>query len=161
MFKTVGKGRDNYKRSILLISIAILTIYIFIINGDGAVTFLFLRSKFDWSLTQYQLYSSVSNILWIVGTVLGTYFLHKFLQVTESVLVLMGILCMLNSMLLQGLATKNWHIYACKFKFFRNKIVHLKLVTILTEDHFSYRCKVSWWNHKSDDEKFSVKDCIR
>lgn len=110
----MGKSRDNYNRFILLTCIAILTIYIFIINGESAVTFLFLRSKFDWSLTQFQLYSSASNVLWIVGTIVGTYVLHKFLHVTESVLVLMGILCMLNGMLMQGLATKTWHIYACK-----------------------------------------------
>lgn len=114
MFKTTTKSRENYNRAIILICLAILTIYIFIINGDGAITFLFLRSKFDWSLTTYQLYSSVSNIVWIVGTILGTYVLHKVLNVAESVLTLMGVLCMFNGMLMQGLATTDWHILGGK-----------------------------------------------
>lgn len=115
MFKVAVKRRENYARPIILLTVSILSIYIFIINGDSAVTFLFLRSKFGWTLRKYTLFSSVHNVLWILGTVVGVYLLHKLLVVTESVLVLMGLLSMLNSVLLQGLAKDDWAIYACKY----------------------------------------------
>lgn len=119
MVKTTLKPRENYNRSIILMTIAISCFYIFIINGDSAVTFPFLRSKFNWTLKKYTLFSSVHNILWILGAIFGVYLLHKLLNVIESVLIMMGLLSMLNSVLLQAVAKSDWPIYTCKY--FQNK----------------------------------------
>ncbi|XP_049818956.1 proton-coupled folate transporter isoform X2 [Aethina tumida] len=111
MFKSTFKRRENFDRAIILLSILLLTIYIFLINGDGSVVFLYLREKFQWTLEHYTLFNSAGNTVWILGTIFGIYFLHKLLNITESVLILVGFLSMCNGHLIAGFATQDWHIY--------------------------------------------------
>lgn len=82
--------------------------------GENGITFLFLRAKFGWTLQNYTLFSSVVTGFSIFGVTFGIYFLHKRLSVTESVLMLMGLLSSLNGCLLQGLATNSYYIYVGK-----------------------------------------------
>lgn len=114
MFKSTFKRRENFDRAIILLSILLLTIYIFLINGDGSVVFLYLREKFQWTLEHYTLFNSAGNTVWILGTIFGIYFLHKLLNITESVLILVGFLSMCNGHLIAGFATQDWHIYMGK-----------------------------------------------
>ncbi|CAH0551578.1 unnamed protein product [Brassicogethes aeneus] len=115
MLKSTFKERESYTRPIILLSILLLTLYIFVINGDASITFLYLRDKMQWSLKQYTIFSSIGTVIFIVGTVFGIYILHTLLNITESVLVLCGFLSFMNGHLIQGLATKDWHIYGASF----------------------------------------------
>lgn len=86
-------------------------------NGDGSVMFLYLREKFDWTLTKFTLYNSATSVIWIVGTMGGTYILHKLLHVKEAVLVLIGFISVITGSLLLGFGRKDWYIYAGKIYF--------------------------------------------
>ncbi|CAH1116536.1 unnamed protein product [Phaedon cochleariae] len=112
MIRIPFKRRVKYKRAIILLITGLSMIYIFVMNGDGAVLILFLRGKLHWTLKQYTLYNSASNVAWILGTVIGTYFFEKLLKVTASVIILMGLLSVLNGALLLGWATTDYHVYA-------------------------------------------------
>lgn len=114
MIQMTIKSRRKYERPIIFLTAIMLCLYIFVINGDIAVTFLFLRSKFGWTLEKYTLFSSVSNLIWIACTMLGVYLLQHLLKVIDSVLVLMGFLSMLNGTLLQAVAKNDWPLYMCK-----------------------------------------------
>lgn len=107
------KPRDNYAREILLLMTVFSVLSVLSSGGDG-ITFLYLREKFGWTLTRFTLYNSVMNVISLLSNIVGTLLLHKFLGVTESVLILMGLISGLDGHLMQGLATKNWHIYAGK-----------------------------------------------
>ncbi|KAJ8931992.1 hypothetical protein NQ314_015038 [Rhamnusium bicolor] len=111
VIKTAVKKRENFKRAIILSSVVILSFYIFSINGDNGIMFLYLREKFDWTLTKYTLYSSATNVIWIIGTITGTFLLHKLLKVKEAVLLLVGFISIVIAALLQGLARSDWYIY--------------------------------------------------
>ncbi|KAG5896425.1 hypothetical protein JTB14_022504 [Gonioctena quinquepunctata] len=115
MVKVVIKRRENFNRSIILIISLISAIFVLVMYGDGAIMFLFLREKLNWTLSMYTIYSSFNNIIWILGTVLGAFFLHKVLQIKESVLLIAGVLSLLNCSVMQGLASNNFHIYAASF----------------------------------------------
>lgn len=113
MIHVTLKPRENYRREILLL-MTLSSIFSVLAVGDGGITFLYLREKFGWTLTKYTLYNSIMSILAFLSTALGTLLLHKYLSVTESVLILMGSISSIDGHLMQGLATKNWHIYAGK-----------------------------------------------
>nr|CAI5841121.1 unnamed protein product [Callosobruchus analis] len=106
MIKVALKKREHYKRAIILLCVGILTIYIFIINGN-TLTFQYLREKFGWTLTRYTIFSSVDSVVWTIGSFLTTYILHNVLKVTESVLVLVGCISMMNASLLLAMARSN------------------------------------------------------
>lgn len=84
--------------------------------GEQGLTYLFLREKFGWTLEKYTMYNSALSAVGIFGVFLSIYILHKLLSVTESVLILMGLINGLNGSLLQGLATKDVHIYIGKLQ---------------------------------------------
>ncbi|XP_060530037.1 probable peptidoglycan muropeptide transporter SLC46 isoform X2 [Cylas formicarius] len=111
MFNTAFKQREDYKRAIILMLIVVLSLFYVIIGGDGSVYFLFLREKFQWSLEKYNWFSSATNILWIVGTVLIVYIFHHLLKVEEAFLIFAGFLGNLFGAFITGFATKDWHIY--------------------------------------------------
>lgn len=113
MIKVTLKRRDNYAREILLL-MTIFSIFSALAGGDGNIMFLYLREKFGWTLNIFTLYNSYMSVISLFSNILGTLLLHKLLGVTESVLILMGLISSLDGHLMQGLATKNWHIYAGK-----------------------------------------------
>ncbi|CAH1961524.1 unnamed protein product [Acanthoscelides obtectus] len=111
MVKVAVKKREHSKRAVICLCVGILTVYIFIINGN-TLTFQYLREKFGWTLTRYTIFSSIESVVWTIGSFLATYILHKVLKVTESVLILVGCISMLNTSLLFALARSNAVIYA-------------------------------------------------
>ncbi|CAG9834865.1 unnamed protein product [Diabrotica balteata] len=109
MAHVMTKPRENFNRAIILLMTVIMVLYIFISNGDGK-TYLFLMGKFNWNLQHYTIFNSVTIIIFVIGTLGGTY-LFKKLAVTESVVILLGLMCAFNGDLVRGLATEDFHIY--------------------------------------------------
>ncbi|CAH1110894.1 unnamed protein product [Psylliodes chrysocephalus] len=110
LFKVFTKKRPNYDRAIIFLMTAMLTLYIFG-QSSGNKTFLFLTSKFTWTLTEYTWYTSISSIFFMIGGIFGTLIIHKYLKTTESVAVLMGFMSEMNGFLVRGLATRSRDIY--------------------------------------------------
>lgn len=67
MLRTSFRSRDGYNRAIILLIVAALALYFVVVSGDGSVMFLFVREKFAWTLRQYTLYNSATNIMWITS----------------------------------------------------------------------------------------------
>lgn len=129
MASTTFKKRPNHKRTIILLCLAITSLFIFAVMSEGGSLYLYLRLKFGWTLKQYTLFSSVRDLASIFGTVLGIYVLHKILKVNEIVLILMGLISCFNGALVLGLASTTMHIYfgkitihLCIFLFIQLKI---------------------------------------
>ncbi|XP_018576193.1 proton-coupled folate transporter isoform X2 [Anoplophora glabripennis] len=111
MVKTTFKRREYFIRSIILLNLLILTIHIFIMNGDGSIMFLYLREKFDWTLTKFTLFNSATSVVWIIGTMGGTYILHKLCNIKEAALILVGLISTTAGSLLQGFGKADWYLY--------------------------------------------------
>lgn len=117
MVKTTFKCREYFIRAIILLNLLILTVHMFIMNGDSSIMFLYLREKFDWTLTKFTLFNSATSVVWIIGTMGGTYILHKLFNVREAVLILVGLISTTLASLLQGFGTTDWYLYTGKFYF--------------------------------------------
>lgn len=131
MVKVVFKPREKQKRAILLCSIVLLVLYIYQ-HYNNSVIFLYLRESFAWSLEQFTVFKTIFLSLWIVGTMFVVGVLHKVLRISETVLLLVGFLSMLNGALMFGLASSGWHIYAgTKIKYFFCTTYELKFSQVL------------------------------
>ncbi|KAK9877563.1 hypothetical protein WA026_018666 [Henosepilachna vigintioctopunctata] len=108
---TTFKRRPNNRRSIILLCVTISSLFLLAVMSEGGCIYLFLRLKFGWSLRKYTIFSSVKDVLYVVGTFLSIYGLHKILKVEESIVILMGLISCINGSLVQGLATTDTHIY--------------------------------------------------
>lgn len=110
MIKVVFRPREKRKRPILLCAVVLLVLYIYQ-HYNNSVLFLYLREKFAWSLEQFTVFKTIYLSLWIVGTMFVVGVMHKILRISETTLLLIGFLSMLNGALMFGLATSGWHIY--------------------------------------------------
>lgn len=108
-----------------------LALYFVVISGDSSVMFLFVREKFSWTLRQYTLYNSATNIMWmaskfltlfsttavtnfLTGTFIIVYLLHHRLRVTESRLILVGFVALAVGAFVLALARVDWLVYVGK-----------------------------------------------
>lgn len=111
MFQVISKRRSDNRRTILLLTLTLMSFYVFIMY-DMTVLFLYLRRAFSWSLERFTIFQAVSQAFWIIGTILLVHVLHKLLDIPETVTMLIGLLSLLDGYLMLGLAKKSWHVYA-------------------------------------------------
>lgn len=111
MTATTFKRRPNHKRLLIMLCLTITSLFIFAVMSEGGSLYLYLRLKFEWTLKEYTLFTSVRDVASIGGTIFGVYMLHKKLKVDESILILMGLISCLDGTLVQGLASTSMHIY--------------------------------------------------
>lgn len=67
MLRTSFRSRGGYNRAIILLTVTALALYFVVVFGDGSVMFLFVREKFFWTLPQYTLYNSATNVMWMTS----------------------------------------------------------------------------------------------
>ncbi|XP_044745388.1 proton-coupled folate transporter-like [Coccinella septempunctata] len=111
MASTTFKKRPNNKRVLILLCLAITSLFLFAVMSGGGSLYMYLRLKFEWTMKQFTLFTSVRDVASIFGTIFGIYFLHKKLKVEEIILILMGLISCLGGALVQGLATTDMDIY--------------------------------------------------
>ncbi|KAK9877565.1 hypothetical protein WA026_018668 [Henosepilachna vigintioctopunctata] len=111
MANSALRQRPHYERCLILLYILITSLFIFAYLADMTIIYLFLQLKFGWSLEKYNIFCSLRDTLTALGTFFGVYYLHRKLNVHESILIVMGLISCLNSSLVQGLASEDYHIY--------------------------------------------------
>ncbi|XP_072388485.1 probable peptidoglycan muropeptide transporter SLC46 isoform X1 [Diabrotica undecimpunctata] len=112
MIKTTFKNRGEHKRTLLLIAILSTAILGFLTTGDTGIQYLFFTERFDWTFKMYSLYNSFYYIFWIIGTMGGTYFLHKLLKIRDTILTLVGLVSYMISYIIMVIARNNFLIYS-------------------------------------------------
>ncbi|CAH1100565.1 unnamed protein product [Psylliodes chrysocephalus] len=130
-FKAVFKTRDGYERAVILTIITILTMTNFISNGEKTVKFPFLKEKLSWSLSQYNIFSSISMVIGMGSTVAGVYFLYKMLKIKGSTLCLLGLISSSLGSLLLGITKNNYYVYGAAVISLFEKLVNPLLRTKL------------------------------
>ncbi|KAF5272414.1 hypothetical protein FQA39_LY07882 [Lamprigera yunnana] len=109
--KTTFKQRENFDRAFLLTVVSMTVIFLLANTADGNIIFLYLRRKLQWTLKHYTLFISCRKMFWIGGSIIGGVLLHRCLHVEESVIILLGFLSLMANVFIQGIATKDWHMY--------------------------------------------------
>ncbi|CAG9834868.1 unnamed protein product [Diabrotica balteata] len=131
MAHVMTKPREKFNRAIILLLTVIMILNIFIFYGDGK-TYLFLMGKFNWNLQHYTIFNSATVIISVIGTLGGTY-LFKKLGVTESVVILLGLMCAFNGDFVRGIATEDFQIYFVAGLKFISGIVNPQCRTLISK----------------------------
>ncbi|KAF5308140.1 hypothetical protein FQR65_LT06319 [Abscondita terminalis] len=109
--KTTFKRRERFDRALLLTVVLMTIIFLLANTADGNIMFLYLRRKLNWTLKHYTLFASCKKVSWVIGSVVGGFFLHRYLEIEEAVIILLGFLSVMSNVFIQGIATKDWHMY--------------------------------------------------
>lgn len=98
----------------------------FVLEGSVALSFLFMREKFKWMITDYNFYSAFNVICQVFGNIFGTYVLNKMLGIPEILMAILGYFSAMLEYIIVGLADYSWELYVGKLLFlcvFSNKIL--------------------------------------
>lgn len=108
---TIFKRREHHSRIVLLTSMGLLTLIV-MASSDNSLMFMYVRQKLNWSLRKFTLFSSITNVAGILGTLFFVYVLHKMMKIADTAVLLLGLCSMIIGSLLYGIAKSDWYIYA-------------------------------------------------
>lgn len=85
------------------------------------MSYLFMREKFKWMITDYNLYSAFNVICQVFGNIFGTYVLNKMFGIPEILMAIIGYFSAMAEYIVAGLANYSWELYVGK----RNYLIHV------------------------------------
>ncbi|XP_074036640.1 probable peptidoglycan muropeptide transporter SLC46 isoform X2 [Leptinotarsa decemlineata] len=133
MIKVAIKTRGNFKTPKILMMAIISAVMVFSFSGEGSLMFPYLREKLHWTLTMFNIYSSVSTVIGIFTILVVIGILHKWMKVRESILILIGTLSRLTGCVVDGLATESIHIYIGAFAKSINGVTSPMIRTLISK----------------------------
>ncbi|XP_031618143.1 uncharacterized protein LOC116337604 [Contarinia nasturtii] len=111
LFYTCFKRRENNDRGLIWLIILALASSMFVLEGSVALSYLFMREKFKWMITDYNLYSAFNVICQVFGNIFGTYVLNKMFGIPEILMAIFGYFSAMLEYIVTGLATYSWQLY--------------------------------------------------
>ncbi|XP_072379358.1 probable peptidoglycan muropeptide transporter SLC46 [Diabrotica undecimpunctata] len=111
IFMVPFKRRPHNKRSLILLLLLITVLLNMVMSGEKTVQTLYLMKVFKWTSQEVNVFSSWSCVVFVIGTVVFTFLLNKKLHIKESYLTVVGIVSLIVSSILYGIAKNNWFIY--------------------------------------------------
>lgn len=111
LFKTCCQRRPKCDRAIIWLIMMALTLSIAIMQGDGSVTYLFVRERFQWTLEDYSLFNAARIVIQIGGSVLGMIILRKYLGFSIVAMGLIALGCSVLESTVRATAVYSWEMY--------------------------------------------------
>lgn len=120
VFRTLFKRRPFKERRMLWSLMAIVTLVVFTMHGNGTVNYLFVREKFGWALRQWTIFDSTNTVITVCGLFFGIMFMKKFLQVSDMTLAILALVSSVIDSTFKAFATETYQMYlSSAFGFFR------------------------------------------
>jgi PCFT/HCP family folate transporter-like MFS transporter 1/3 len=84
-----------------------------IVISDGTLNlfFLFEQKKFNWSVSEANLYDSATMVLSVFGTLSGLFILKRLLNLTDILIIMISFFSKICSTFIITFATVGWHLY--------------------------------------------------
>ncbi|EDW59038.1 probable peptidoglycan muropeptide transporter SLC46 isoform X1 [Drosophila virilis] len=121
MFRTCCKPRDNHAREIIWLVTLAMFMAMFVVDGAMTVMYLFVRQKFHWSVREFTLFETISQMVPMVGALIGILLLRKVFGLSVVTLALLSLFSEILSNLTRGCASFPWHMYlSVAFGIFRS-----------------------------------------
>ncbi|XP_069691101.1 probable peptidoglycan muropeptide transporter SLC46 isoform X1 [Periplaneta americana] len=111
MVSTCCKRREQYGRAILFLIIITTATCIITMEGESNISFLYTREKFEWNLSKYTRYSSISMVTVVLGGLVGMYIFSVWLKISDSLFAACIFITKCLQTLIYGLAPKDWYMY--------------------------------------------------
>lgn len=80
-------------------------------EGSVTLSYLFMRDKFGWMISDYNLYASTNVVVQIFGNIIGIYILSKMFGVSEFIIAMIAYGSSMAEYIIVGLAAYSWELY--------------------------------------------------
>ncbi|KAH8359501.1 hypothetical protein KR093_007208 [Drosophila rubida] len=111
MIITCWKPREHNARGIIWLVTLAMFMTMFVVDGVMTVMYLFVRQKFHWSIREYTFFETVSQLVPMVGAMLGIVILRKLFGLSVVMLALLSLSSEILGNLAKGFAHLPWHMY--------------------------------------------------
>ncbi|KAH8311703.1 hypothetical protein KR044_007594 [Drosophila immigrans] len=111
MFVTCLKPREHNTRGIIWLVTLTMFMTMFVVDGVMTVMYLFVRQKFHWSIREFTFFETVSQLVPMIGALIGFLVLRKVFGLSVVVLALLSLGSEILSHLTRGFAELPWHMY--------------------------------------------------
>ncbi|KAM8706069.1 hypothetical protein ACLKA7_010369 [Drosophila subpalustris] len=111
MLETCCKPREHHARGIIWLVTLTMFMTMFVVDGVMTVMYLFVRQKFHWSVREFTFFETVSQLVPMLGALIGFLILRKVFGLSVVVLALLSLFSEILSNLAKGFAELPWHMY--------------------------------------------------
>ncbi|XP_062125479.1 probable peptidoglycan muropeptide transporter SLC46 isoform X1 [Drosophila sulfurigaster albostrigata] len=111
MLITCSKPREHNARAIIWLVTLTMFMTMFVVDGVMTVMYLFVRQKFHWSIREFTFFETVSQLVPMIGALVGFLILRKVFGLSVVVLALLSLGSEILSNLAKGFADLPWHMY--------------------------------------------------
>ncbi|TDG52311.1 hypothetical protein AWZ03_001141 [Drosophila navojoa] len=111
MFKTCCKPREHHAREIIWLVTLTMFMSMFVVDGAMTVMYLFVRQKFHWSVREFTFFETISQVVPMLGALIGFLMLRKVFGLSVVTLALLSLGSEILSNLTRGFAMLPWHMY--------------------------------------------------
>ncbi|EDW85954.1 uncharacterized protein Dwil_GK23339 [Drosophila willistoni] len=93
LIRTCFKTRPNYDRAIIWMTMIVLTIMIFDMEGLTTINYMFVREKFNWTVKDFSLFNAARIVVQIVGSIVGTIMLRRLFKLSIITMAMLALAC--------------------------------------------------------------------
>lgn len=111
VFSTLFKKRLMKERRMLWCLMAIVTLVVFTMHGNGTVNYLFVREKFGWDLREWTVFDSTNTVITVGGLFIGLILLKKTLQISDMKIALLALMSAIIDSTFKAFATQPYQLY--------------------------------------------------
>ncbi|KAH8407252.1 hypothetical protein KR222_011322 [Zaprionus bogoriensis] len=111
MLVTCCKPREYHAREIIWLVTLTMFMTMFVVDGVMTVMYLFVRQKFHWSVREFTFFETVSQLVPMLGAMVGFLILRKVFGLSVVTLALLSLFSEILSNLARGFAVLPWHMY--------------------------------------------------
>ncbi|CAD7014370.1 proton-coupled folate transporter [Ceratitis capitata] len=132
LVRTCVAKRANYMRAFIWLSMSALIITNFTSSGEGNVFYLFLRAKFDVTVSQYSDYNSIGDAIQIIGGIFGVIVFRKYARFSLVTIGMLSLFSAVCESFVRAVAQKFWEMYLGTAFGFLGGIISPMLLTVLS-----------------------------
>ncbi|KAM8711277.1 hypothetical protein ACLKA7_000420 [Drosophila subpalustris] len=141
LWHTCTRRRDFTDRSVLILLMLVLLLTAFVSDGNNSVFYMFMRTKFHWTVKEFTSYETVSILVPAVAGSGGMFFLWSLRQCTNSSLIWLAMISLVShasSSVMKAFAAVDWQIYVAiglgVFKSLVNPMCRTMITNLLLPD---------------------------
>ncbi|XP_053967215.1 uncharacterized protein LOC128868765 [Anastrepha ludens] len=131
LVRTCAAKRANHMRTFIWLTMIALVITNFTTAGESNVFYLFVRAKFNATVSQYSDYNSISDAIQIVGGIIAIVAFRKYLQFSFVTMAMLTLLSAVFESTVRAAAQQFWQMYLGTALGFMSGIITPMLLTIL------------------------------
>ncbi|KAL0869992.1 hypothetical protein ABMA27_006174 [Loxostege sticticalis] len=105
------KRRPNYRRAILLITVASSTLALFTLYGTNGLLYLYTRTQLQWTMEDFTTFSSISTAVWFAGSFIGVAFIQKWTRMSDLTFIALSCLSCVFEYIIKACARTTWVMY--------------------------------------------------